>query len=185
LISAALTSQLAGQLNALNIDPIGSLIIAGDAIDDLVAAHYQYACNCLEVGISDLREFHEILKDQMAEYLKGDHMLVETEISLHMVADPAVNARLDIMAKTTGGYLFGLEIKTGFDPPYTLGQQAVYPHLPIDGLVFSTSPKVGTFGIAVGQPLPPMGMFEAYEQGPGTGVKIIDLERFFKDGGKL
>lgn len=76
-----------------------------------------------------------------------------------MIGTAPLTARLDILVRDPTLGLVGFEVKTGFDPTYTIAQAVLYPHLPSGGLAFLSSYKIVPFGLQPMQTLPPIKMF--------------------------
>ena len=59
-----------------------------------------------------------------------------------------------------------IEVKTGFDPPFTVNQQQVYPLMCAGGHAVSLDPRIAQLGLKPGELLPPMDIMVAHTYGP-------------------
>jgi hypothetical protein len=123
---------------------------AGFSSDDLVDVAYP--------GV-----FHNLVVQEVAEYLRVRGAIVITEVDL--AANNGATARADIIASLSpGAPLVIIEVKTGLDPTYTPGQQVIYPMAQIGDHVYSPNAKIEFLGFSPGQWLPPMEFFTFYKQ---------------------
>jgi hypothetical protein len=67
-----------------------------------------------------------------------------------------------------------IEIKTGDSPTFTPTPRVAYPLATIGGHVYSDSPRIGTFGFAVGAPLPAMSVYQVYAA-PGENYRVTPI----------
>lgn len=87
--------------------------------------------------------------------------------------DGKVTAIADIVAQAPDGTLIVIEVKTGTNPTYTYSQRIVYTTVPYGGHVYSTSPKIRSFGFKPYELLPPSGFDEFYKKDDGTPASVI------------
>ncbi len=120
-------------------------------------------------------DFHDVVRDYFVEGLRKAGHAIETEIGLVLPSVPPVAARIDILARDPNGLLYGLEIKTGYDPTFTPGQRVVYPHAIGGAGVTSYDPRIRSLGLTPGMPLPAFAIRVAYTRGPGERIEIIPL----------
>ncbi len=79
-------------------------------------------------------QFHDQVRNDLAYFLKSQGAVVEMEVPVTLLAQTPATAVIDIMVKNPDtGRLYGVEVKTGQDPPFTPNQQIVYPHLDTEG----------------------------------------------------
>lgn len=102
---------------------------------------------------------HKREKARIVDTLRAYGNTVETEVTL--VGLNGVPARVDVMGKSPEGHLFAIEIKTSAYKSFSPHQWMVYPLLDQDWHVFSTSPKIRSFGFAPGQLLPGICLYGA------------------------
>jgi hypothetical protein len=109
-------------------------------------------------------DFHDVVRDFEFDRMTKSGALCVKEVALTL---SGVTARLDILCRGPLGFLAGIEIKTGFDPPFTPQQMIVYPHVIGGAGVISTSGKINILGLPTNAPLPPFPIFVLYAPGPG------------------
>jgi len=136
--------------------PLG---LSGDHLDD---------AELLDVGLND--KFHDEIRDELAEHLKEDGLIVATEVGF--LDDKGRYARADIVAMKPGDptTLAIVEVKTGLRSHLSYGQSWVYPGFVHGGLLSSFDRKIDAFGIPKGVPLPPSAAIIWYEESPGSPV---------------
>jgi len=84
---------------------------------------------------------------------------VFTEVKLQM-ADGSAGARIDILAFDPQTHIvYGIEVKTGDKPGFTLGQIVVYPHLMMGESVIAVDPRVVGLGLIPNFPLMPIPIY--------------------------
>jgi len=144
----------------------------------IVNATYQTGGSSVNAAIDAAYQgrFHDQVVNTLADYLRNAGHTVATEAPLNLVQSPDIQARLDVLAQQPQKQItFGVEVKTGEDPTYTLQQRIVYPHVPVGGMVFSPSQKVIPFGFQPGAPLPPIPLYQLCQQGPSIRPQIGPL----------
>jgi hypothetical protein len=107
--------------------------------------------------------YHNWVVAQVAEHWRAKGAKVLTSVDL--VARNGATARADIIAiHGPGESPVIVEVKTGYDPQYTPGQQVVYPMAQIGDHVYSPNSKIGQLGFSPGQWLPPMVFVTIYKR---------------------
>jgi hypothetical protein len=116
--------------------------------------------------LQDIAEgrLHKEEKERLVTLLRSRKFTVETEVTL--VGYNGVSARPDIIAMSPEGGLLAYEVKTTAYDLFSSNQWTIYPLLDQGGHVFSTSPKIRSFGFEPGQRLPAMCAFASLV-GPG------------------
>lgn len=114
-------------------------------------------------------DYHEEVKQELAEHLRADGLIVRTEVSFRLDGSDKI-AKADIVAMAPGDptTLHIVEVKTGPRSALTDGQEWVYPSYVHGNIVSSPDPKISAFGYSPGQPLPAGGVTIWYEEGPGV-----------------
>lgn len=124
------------------------------------------AFNPLGVGVPGKPEFlqdiaegplHKWVKEEAARRARANGDIVETEVMI--VSIDGVPAILDFLAKRPNGKFYGIEVKTLSYKSFGFNQLRVYPLLGIGNHVFSTSPRIRSFGFEPGQLLPPICLY--------------------------
>jgi hypothetical protein len=119
------------------------------------------------VGIPDYLQdiaegpIHRRTKAEIVKAARAHGDIVETEIRL--VSIHAVPTRVDVLGMTPSGFLYIIEIKTPGYPKFGPNQLMVYPLLEIGKHVYSTSPRIRSFGFEPGQLLPAICAYGAYK----------------------
>lgn len=123
----------------------------------------------LDVGLND--EFHNEVRDALAEHLKADGLIVAKEVAFVLDGTDRI-AIADIVAMKPGDptTLAIVEVKTGPRSHLSLGQSWVYPGFVHGGIVSSFDRKIEAFGFQRGVPLPPSAATIWYEESPASRV---------------
>ena len=125
---------------------------------------------------ADQSKFHDQVRDELAADLRSQGATVATEVKLEGYApNPRTGlpspARADIIAQAPGNPLYVIEVKTGDNPGYTIGQRVTYPQV-MAGHAFSDDPKVTQFGLRVGRTLPPIEVIQYYQKDANSALYI-------------
>ena len=120
--------------------------------------------------------FHDAVRDDVVKALRSVGTAVETEVTLILPGVVPFEARLDILARGPRGALYGIEIKTGDDPPFTPGQMVVYPHAVGGAGVFSPNSRVSSLGLTPFIPLPAFPITAIYAPAPGAPYQFFELD---------
>jgi hypothetical protein len=114
-------------------------------------------------------DFHDEIRDAMADHLRMDGLIVATEVSFILDGTNVV-ARADIVAMKPDDptTLAIVEIKTGPRSRLSDAQSWVYPSFVHGEIVSSLDPRIIAFGYSVGQPIPPSAVTIWYEESPAA-----------------
>jgi len=132
----------------------------------------------LDVGLNSA--FHDEIRDALADHLRLDGLIVETEVTLLLDGTDMV-ARTDILAMKPGdpSTLSIVEVKTGLSCRLSDGQSWVYPAFVHGGIVSGVDSKIASFGFTPGAPLPPASATIWYEASPSSGRILIPVPQVF------
>jgi hypothetical protein len=126
-------------------------------------------------------KYHDIVRDYFAASLRAAGNTVLTEVPLAIPGNPPPpSARIDVLLRNAAGVLFAIEVKTGDDPPFTPGQNIVYPHIEPGGIVVSPDPRVAQVGLVPFEPWPPVEAVVLYAPGPGSRMEIVPMADLLK-----
>ena len=129
---------------------------------------------------ADQSGFHNAVRDKFAEDLASVGNTVLKEVSLTLRSDPPVTAVVDIMFRTPEGEVYAIDVKTGDNSQFTLGQQIVYPHVELGNLVASDDPRISALALTQNVPLPPIPVVVLYAHGPGEPMLTYPLQQFMR-----
>jgi hypothetical protein len=124
--------------------------------------------------------YHDFLRDQFADILRAAGNSAITEVPLTMAADPPITAQIDILFRTAAGIVYGIEVKTGDDPSFTLAQRIVYPHVDAGGIVMSSDLRITALGLTPGLALGHIAIVVMRTAGPGAPIKFLPLSRYLR-----
>ena len=123
-------------------------------------------------------EYHDFLRDQYADILRAAGNTVVKEVPLTIASDPPITAEIDILFRTVDGVVYGIEVKTGNDPSFTLPQQIVYPHVEAGGIVVSSDPRITALGLTPGIQLNSIHLVVMRTAGPGASIDFFPILRY-------
>jgi hypothetical protein len=83
-------------------------------------------------------DFHDQIEHEQIDAYRKPGAQCVSEVRLQF---GDVIALLDILCRTAGGIVLGVEIKTGDNPDFTPEQQVVYPHTLTGGLISRPDPQ--------------------------------------------
>ena len=130
--------------------------------------------------VADQSRFHDTLRDHFAEVLRQAGNAVLIEIPLLLPGEPPVGARIDIFGRNARGELFGIDVKTGVNPGFTLQQQIVYPHVEAGDIVIAPDPRMPELGIVPGARLPHADLLVLYASGPGAKLEVRPMLQYMR-----
>jgi len=131
--------------------------------------------NITEIG------YNGFLHDAVVDDLLGAFRRVgaKAEKNITVVGIPGIPSIPDIIALPVGAKLpIVIEVKTGANPPYTKNQQYVYPLICVGSHVASSDPRMPSLGLSVGEPFPPLKVYEFWIPGPGQPLYTKDVCEF-------
>jgi hypothetical protein len=158
-----------GRADARSHNGLLSLLPRSDLTDDAYL-----------LDIARNSDFHDEIRDAMADQLRRDGLIAVTEVSFTLDGSGIV-ARADIVAMKPGDptTLAVIEVKTGPRSRLSEAQEWVYPGLVHGEIVSAPDPKIVLFGYQPGQPLPPVPVMIWYERDPGTPRDVSKVEPEF------
>lgn len=120
--------------------------------------------------LQDIAEgpIHKGMKEDIVRRMRANGDIAETEVTI--VSINGVPSVIDILGMRSNGWFYGIDVKTYAYKNLGPNQLIVYPLMDVGGHVFSTSPKIRSFGFEPGQPLPPICVYV---------VLAKDREHFF------
>jgi RHS repeat-associated protein len=119
-------------------------------------------------AVADNSQFHDLMVLKLTAAMRAEGLQVVNE-PLICLPGATPCGEPDIFTRDPRtGRLTTIEVKTGFAPHYTPGQMNIYPHLQQGGVLVAGDWNLWQFGIAPGQPLPPVTLMFYYQLGPGT-----------------
>lgn len=104
---------------------------------------------------------HRRTKAEIVKAARAHGDIVETEIAFKSIN--GVTIRVDILGMTSSGFLYVIEIKTPGYAKFGPRQLLVYPLLDLGKHVYSTSPRIRSFGFEPGQLLPSICAYGVYK----------------------
>ena len=125
-------------------------------------------------------EYHDFLRDQYADILRAAGNTVVKEVPLTIASDPPITAEIDILFRTVDGVVYGIEVKTGNDPSFTMPQQIVYPHVEAGGIVVSSDPRITALGLTPGIQLNSIHLVVMRTAGPGASIYFFPILRYMR-----
>ena len=125
-------------------------------------------------------EYHDFLRDQYADILRAAGNTVVKEVPLTIAGDPPITAEIDILFRTVDGVVYGIEVKTGNDPSFTMPQQIVYPHVEAGGIVVSLDPRITALGLTPGIQLNSIHLVVMRTAGPGASIDFFPILRYMR-----
>lgn len=123
-------------------------------------------------------DYHNFVLDDLLKSLRSVGSITIKEVRITSIT--GVTARADALVRPQNSDPYLIEVKTGFDPPLTDKQWAVYPLACLGNHAFSPDAKVSEVGLSPGAPLPKMRIMLYYTEGPGKEVVIGNLCDLFK-----
>jgi hypothetical protein len=125
-------------------------------------------------------DFHDTVRDAFADALMKGGNTVLKEVAITLPGDQPMTAKIDILARTQVGYVFGIEVKTGDDPTFTLSQSIVYPHVEAGDIVVSTDKRIGAVILTPGIPWPHVDLFVLYASSPGARLEVSRMTEYMR-----
>jgi hypothetical protein len=115
--------------------------------------------------------FHDAVEDYMVRAFRANGLIAEQQVSITSIGSE-ITAVPDILAMSPSGFVFAIDVKTGKDPGLTMSQRYVYALMDVGRHVYSSDDEISSFGFSPEQPLPPICVYFAYAEAPGSEIKI-------------